>query len=67
MGHLWSRGWSIVDVTDPANPIYIKFIKGPDNTWTIQMTLHSNLMITALQKSAPGWGNDMKKPFAEPG
>ncbi len=20
MGHLWDRGWSIVDVTDPANP-----------------------------------------------
>jgi hypothetical protein len=65
MGHLWSRGWSIVDVTDPANPKYVKFIPGPDNTWTIQMTLHGNLMITALEKSAPGWGNDTNKPFAE--
>ena len=42
-------------VTDPANPKYVKFIPGPDNTWTIQTTLHDNLMITALQKSAPGW------------
>jgi len=53
MGHLWSHGWSIVDVTDPTDPKYLKFIPGPDNTWTIQMTLHDNLMITALQKSAP--------------
>jgi hypothetical protein len=65
MGHLWSHGWSIVDVTDPTHPKYVKFIPGPDNTWTIQMTLHDNLMITALQKSAPGWGNDMSKPFDE--
>ncbi len=65
MGHLWSHGWSIVDVTDPMNPKYVKFIPGPDNTWTIQMTLHDNIMVTALEKSAPGWGNDMNKPFSE--
>src|SRR6266566_5018301 len=23
-GHLWNRGWSIVDVTDPANPKCVK-------------------------------------------
>src|ERR1700676_4607886 len=49
MGHLWLHGWSIVDVTDPINPKLVKFIKGPDNTWTIQMEMHDNLMITALQ------------------
>ena len=43
MGHLWNRGWSIVDVTDPAKPKVAKFIPGPDNTWTIQMDLHDNL------------------------
>src|ERR1700730_6373700 len=37
-GHLWNRGWSIVDVTDPASPKYVKFVPWPqDNTWTIQM------------------------------
>ena len=51
LGHLWHRGWSIVDVTDPANPKVAKFIPGPDNTWTIQMDLHDNLMLTALEKS----------------
>ena len=56
MGHLWLHGWSIVDVTDPTNPKLVKFIKGPDNTWTIQMEMHGNLMITALQKERPDWG-----------
>ena len=55
LGHLWNHGWSIVDVTDPANPKYLEFIPGPENTWTIQMELHDNIMLTALQKSSAIW------------
>ena len=65
MGHLWHRGWSIVDVTDPANPKVAKFVPGPDNTWTIQMTLHDNIMITALQEISKEWGGDPSKPNEE--
>lgn len=65
MGHLWHFGWSIVDVTDPANPRVAKFIPGPDNTWTIQMEMHGDRMITALEKIAPGWGGDPNKPNEE--
>ncbi len=64
-GHLWHYGWSIVDVTDPKDPKFVKFIPGPENTWTIQMTLHDNIMVTALQKSSPAWGADPNKPNAE--
>jgi hypothetical protein len=67
MGHLWMHGWSIVDVTDSANPKLVKTIPGPDNTWTIQMEMHDNLMITALQSESPEWGGstDPKAPFDE--
>jgi hypothetical protein len=65
LGHLWNYGWSIVDVTDPTRPKVAKFIPGPDNTWTIQMTLHDNLMVTALQQSSAEWGADPKKPNDE--
>ena len=34
MGHLWHYGWSIVDVTDPKDPKFVKTIPGPGNTWT---------------------------------
>ena len=56
MGHLWHFGWSIVDVTDPSNPKVVKFIPGPSNTWTIQMEISGNTMITALEQIAEGWG-----------
>lgn len=67
LGHLWNRGWSIVDVTDPTHPQYLKFIPWPqDNTWTIQMEMHDNLMVTALQREqGNGWGGDPSKPFDE--
>jgi len=65
MGHLWNRGWTIMDVTDPSNPKVVKFIPGPENTWTIQMEIHDNIMVTALQNFPVAWGSDPDKPFDE--
>jgi len=65
MGHLWHYGWSIADVTDPREPKFLKTVPGPGNTWTIQMTLHDNIMITALEKSSLAWGADPNKPNEE--
>jgi hypothetical protein len=65
LSHLWHYGWSIVDVTDPRDPKVVKFISGASNTWNIQVTLHDNLMLTALQKSVPAWGGDPSKPQDE--
>src|SRR5437588_12554 len=65
MGHLWHRGWSIVDVTNPTKPEVVKFIAGPDNTWTIQMEVSGDRMITALEKIAPEWGGDPSRPNDE--
>lgn len=64
-GHLWHDGWSIVDVTDPKNPKYLKFIPGVPNSWNIQVTLHDNLMIGAVQGKAQAWGGDPSKPSGE--
>jgi hypothetical protein len=65
MGHLWDRGWTIVEVTDPAAPAVLKFIPGPTNTWTIQMVTAGGKMITALEKIGTGWGGDEQAPFDE--
>jgi len=65
MGHLWHNGWTILDVTQPEDPKFVKFVPGPDNTNTIQMEFHDNLMLTALQKKAPNWGGDPNKPNDE--
>ncbi len=65
MGHLWHRGWSILDVTDPASPELAAFIPGPENTWTIQIQVAEGKMITALERIAPGWGGLEEKEYSE--
>ena len=65
MGHEWHRGWTILDVTDPRDPKFVKFVPGPDNTNTIQMEFHDNLMLTALQKKQTTWGGDPTRPNDE--
>lgn len=62
-GHFWHRGWSIIDVTDPVAPKVVKFIAGPENTFTGQMELSGNLLITALEKLLPGFGVDERQAF----
>jgi hypothetical protein len=65
MGHLWHRGWSVLDVTDPAAPKLVRFIEGPANTWTIQIQVAAGRMITSLERIAPGWGGDADAPGEE--
>src|SRR5712691_1895212 len=65
MGHEWHRGWTILDVTDAANPRFVKFVSGPDNTNTIQMEFHGDVMLTALQRKQPNWGGDPNRPHDE--
>ena len=57
MGHSFDLGWSILDVTNPQDPKYVKFIPydGPKDWITSQVTVHDNLMITSLdRRNAPG-------------
>ena len=63
--HLWHRGWSVLDVTDPAAPELAAYVAGPDNTWTIQIQVAEGKMITALERIAPGWGGVEGKPSSE--
>jgi hypothetical protein len=50
MGQSFDQGWSILDVTNPSDPKYVKFIPytGAPGLLTAQITLHDNLMITSL-------------------
>ena len=65
VAHLWHRGWSVLDVTDPAAPEFCTFIPGPENTWTIQVQVAEGKMIAGLERIAPGWGGADGQPFTE--
>jgi hypothetical protein len=54
-GHSFDQGWSIVDVTNPASPRYVRYIEYKTPTkevLTAQVTLHDTLMITAIDKDS---------------
>ena len=65
VAHLWHRGWSVIDVTDPAAPEFCVYIPGPENTWTIQIQVADDKMIAGLERIAPGWGGADGQPSAE--
>jgi len=54
--HLWESGWSVVEVTDPKKPRFVRFIEGPANTWTLQIQIADGKMITSMERIPDGWG-----------
>jgi hypothetical protein len=64
-GHLWHRGWSIIDVTDPRRPDVVGFVPGPANTWSAQVAVADGSMLTGLARIPPQWGGRADEPFAE--
>jgi hypothetical protein len=62
---LWHSGWSIVEVTDPRAPRFVRWIPGPPNTWTIQVQVAEGRMITSLEHIPSGWGGDADTPPQE--
>ncbi len=65
VGHLWRRGWSVLEVTDPAAPRLIRTLEGPEGTWTIQVQAADGRLVCALEKPGAGWGVPADAPFAE--
>ncbi|HEY5058921.1 MAG TPA: hypothetical protein VII51_07865 [Gaiellaceae bacterium] len=61
---LWEPGLSIVEVTDPANPRFVRWLPGPAGTSTVQVQVADGLMVTNMEPIIPGWG-DVSPTFEE--
>jgi hypothetical protein len=45
VGHMFSKGFSVIDVRDPRNPTPVKYVPAPTNTWTIHLQTHGDLLL----------------------
>ena len=53
---LWEPGISILDVTNPAEPRFVRWIDGPPGTWTLQVQVADQKMVTNMEPIPAGWG-----------
>ena len=47
VAHMFSGGFSVIDVGDPANPRTLTYVPAPANTWTIHLQTHDDLLLVA--------------------
>jgi hypothetical protein len=45
VGHMFSKGFSVIDVRDPRHPKPVKYMPAPPNTWTIHLQTHGDLLL----------------------
>jgi hypothetical protein len=45
IGHMFSKGFSVIDVRDPSRPHAVAYIAAPPNTWNIHLQTHDDLLL----------------------
>ena len=50
IGHMFSKGFSVVDCTDPRKPKTVNYIAAPHNTWNIHLQTHGDLLLVINAK-----------------
>jgi hypothetical protein len=49
-GHMFSKGFSVVDVRDPRDPKSVAYIPAPENTWNIHLQTYEDLLLVINAK-----------------
>jgi len=50
IGHMFSKGFSIVDVRDPKHPRAVEYVAAPPGTWNIHLQTHDDLLLVINAK-----------------
>lgn len=50
VGHIFSKGFSVIDLRDPANPRPVAFVSAPPNTWNLHLQTHDDLLLVIHNK-----------------
>ena len=54
VAHMFSGGFSVLDVRDPKNPRTLTYVPAPPNTWTIHLQTHDDLLLVIHAKDMFG-------------
>ena len=50
IGHVFSRGFSVIDVRNPKKPTPVNYIAAPSNTWMIHLQQFDDLLLVVHAK-----------------
>src|ERR1700683_3775909 len=50
VGHIFSKGFSVIDVRDPSKPQVVKFVAAPPNTWSLHLQTADDLLLVIHNK-----------------
>ena len=50
IGHMFSKGFSVVDVRDAKNPRAVNYLAAPPGTWNIHLQIHDDLLLVINAK-----------------
>jgi hypothetical protein len=50
VGHMFSKGFSVIDVRDPKHPRAANYIAAPPGTWNIHLQVHDDLLLVINAK-----------------
>ena len=50
VGHMFSKGFSVIDVRDPKNPRAVNYLAAPPGTWNIHLQTHDDLLLVINAK-----------------
>jgi hypothetical protein len=50
VGHMFSKGFSVIDVRDAKSPRAVNYIAAPANTWNIHLQVHDDLLLVIHAK-----------------
>jgi len=50
VGHMFSKGFSVIDVRNPAQPKAVRYVPAAMNTWNIHLQTHDDLLLVINAK-----------------
>src|SRR5438128_2663149 len=50
IGHMFSKGFSVLDVRDPKRPRAVNYLPAPPGTWNIHLQTHDDLLLVINAK-----------------